>query len=273
MKKNNDGQIVWKGIKPTPAQIVQILIDHHAWYSGGKKTPCAPHNLSGSDLSEADLRKRWLIDLDLSAAKLLNTDMRRATLFNVNLSKAKLGGAKLNNARLTNCNLSEANLTHADFAGANVIDIKYKNLKSCRGIRAETCYGSPRFRRHVMDMDYIEELRESKWGWLYYPWLITSNCGRSLLLWAAWALGLALLFAFVYWLGFEGSFKVPDELGFSLWTMTYYSVVTFTTLGFGDVTPITTGASVLVTIEVILGYLMLGGLISIFANKFARRAG
>lgn len=50
----------------------------------------------------------------------------------------------------------------------------------------------------------------------------------------------------------------------------YYSIVTFTTLGFGDVVPVNLAGQILVAIEVILGYLMLGGLISIFATKVFR---
>ena len=54
----------------------------------------------------------------------------------------------------------------------------------------------------------------------------------------------------------------------------YYSIVTFTTLGFGDVVPdFNNGLMQLcVTLEVISGYIMLGGLISILATKLARRA-
>ncbi len=49
-------------------------------------------------------------------------------------------------------------------------------------------------------------------------------------------------------------------------------IVTFTTLGFGDVTPKTTKAALWVMAEVVVGYIMLGGLISILANKLARRS-
>jgi hypothetical protein len=54
----------------------------------------------------------------------------------------------------------------------------------------------------------------------------------------------------------------------------YYSFVTMTTLGFGDITPKVDQwfLQIVVTIEVVLGYIMLGGLISIFSNKLARRA-
>lgn len=52
----------------------------------------------------------------------------------------------------------------------------------------------------------------------------------------------------------------------------YFSIVTFTTLGFGDVTPLNRAAEIWITLEVILGYGMLGLLISILASKVARRS-
>ncbi len=55
-------------------------------------------------------------------------------------------------------------------------------------------------------------------------------------------------------------------------TYLYFSVVTFTTLGFGDITPTSTCGEVIVMLEVVLGYLMLGGLISIFSHKLSRLA-
>ncbi len=84
---------------------------------------------------------------------------------------------------------------------------------------------------------------------------------------------MALAFAaiFFYGLGPE-SFHINSELPAAFTTMIYYSVVTFTTLGFGDLTPATTTAAWWVMAEVILGYIMLGGLISILANKLARRS-
>lgn len=58
----------------------------------------------------------------------------------------------------------------------------------------------------------------------------------------------------------------------TFWNAFYFSVVTFTTLGFGDVVADNASARFLVTLEVIFGYLMLGGLISIFSNKLASRS-
>jgi voltage-gated potassium channel Kch len=51
----------------------------------------------------------------------------------------------------------------------------------------------------------------------------------------------------------------------------YYSVVTLTTLGYGDIVPSSLTGQLIAMIEVITGYVMLGGLLSIFSNKMARR--
>ena len=57
----------------------------------------------------------------------------------------------------------------------------------------------------------------------------------------------------------------------SVLTPFYFSLVTLTTLGYGDVLPASEMGQALVMAEVTVGYLMLGGLVSIFSNKLARR--
>jgi uncharacterized protein YjbI with pentapeptide repeats len=52
----------------------------------------------------------------------------------------------------------------------------------------------------------------------------------------------------------------------------YYSIVTFTTLGFGDIYPITTEGRIAIIVEVLLGYITLGLLLAVLANTVARRS-
>ncbi len=52
----------------------------------------------------------------------------------------------------------------------------------------------------------------------------------------------------------------------------YFSIVTYTTLGFGDVVPATVTGEVVVSTEVILGYVTLGLLLAVLAEKLARRS-
>ena len=73
------------------------------------------------------------------------------------------------------------------------------------------------------------------------------------------------------WIDVKTSYVDPHT-AHNWYTPFYFSMVTFTTLGFGDVTPLDWVGQMWITLEVVLGYVMLGGLISIFANKFARRS-
>ncbi|WP_041279584.1 ion channel [Desulfobacula toluolica] len=67
---------------------------------------------------------------------------------------------------------------------------------------------------------------------------------------------------------FPELFTIANDRPPTKFTYYYYSIVTFTTLGFGDIVPNDIKSEIIITIEVILGYIMLGGLISIFATKF-----
>lgn len=137
---------------------------------------------------------------------------------------------------------------------------------------------NPYLKRYIDDEQWITSWRSrSKMcGFLFYIWELSSHCGRSFSLWAIWSMVFVIAFAFTYWgLGcdhFTYNVTVLQEHQPSLLGYFYYSIVTITTLGFGDIVPKTDIARVIVAIEVILGYIMLGGLISIFANKFARRS-
>jgi hypothetical protein len=53
----------------------------------------------------------------------------------------------------------------------------------------------------------------------------------------------------------------------------YFSLVTFTTLGFGDIHAATSTGAIVISIQVIIGYIFLGGLVAMLSDKLARRAG
>lgn len=137
---------------------------------------------------------------------------------------------------------------------------------------------NPYLKRYIDDEHWIRSWRGRKKlrGFLSVIWELTSHCGRSVSLWASWSAAVAFIFALTYMdLGCDSiAFNVDKLNGIQpgFWGYLYYSIVTFTTLGFGDIVPLTNPARLAVGAEVVLGYVMLGGLISIFANKFARRS-
>jgi len=232
-------------------------------------------NLQGATLWDANLRGAPLWNADLEGANLTAANLQGASLAEANLQGANLQGANLREAALPGANLWGADLSSANLEEANVARVEFSRdsrQRGYRGIRVGTCYGSQVFKRFAQDQDYIEEVRSTLWGSvLFWPWYIVSDCGRSFLRWAIWCAGMTFAFAGIYhWMG-KGHFHVA-ELGFSWTSMLFYSVTTFTTLGYSGFKPITETAAKVVALEAILGYLMLAGLISILATKVARRS-
>jgi len=154
---------------------------------------------------------------------------------------------------------------------------------------------NPRLKRYIDDEQWIYSWRSNPKGrwWreaVFRLWELTSHCGRSIGLWAFWSFLLVSLFTLSYtpapnWMGnswcnfwqehgaeFEQTAPSLQGQPVGFWSCFYFSIVSFTTLGFGDIVAINPIARFLVGAEVVLGYVMLGGLISIFANKFARRS-
>ena len=224
--------------------------------------------LQEANLSSLNMRELNFENADLSWAKLSDSDLTGANLTGANLSSADLESAKLTEAKITQANLQSANLQDTEVSG-----IEYDRSTLFRGIRVATCYGSSRFRRFAQDQDYIEELKQAS-PLAYRLWWIMTDCGRSMLRVVTWSLTFTVLFGLGYYLLGRDAFSIAnvEGIGWSFFTTLYYSLVTFTTLGFGDITPNTKLAATIVMAEVVIGYVMLGILISILANKVARRS-
>ena len=125
-------------------------------------------------------------------------------------------------------------------------------------------------RRLILDENYLHEFRNQgrSQAWIYAIWKLTSDCGRSLGRWSIWTLSLVSVFALLFMaVDLDYGHHAPNLL-----SAVYFSIVTLTTLGYGDILPASPAAQSLVILEVSFGYLTLGGLISILANKMARRA-
>lgn len=259
-------------------------------------------NLSEANLFGADLSKATLSKADLSRANLLGTDLSRADLTEANLTEANLSGAELMLADLSEANLIGANLSGAYLRYANLDDtlvqgIKYLNRKQSQniskwkrfrrwfysrsimrgkyqGIRVASCYGNAIFKRDAEDQDFLDTLEDQwKGTWrigLFWAWGLI-DYGRSMLAVFVIAGFLIMFFGSIY-LVFPGLVSYSASHPQTWFSPYYYSIVTFTTLGFGDVSANGWCGEMVVSLQVILGYLTLGLLISILANKVARRS-
>jgi len=183
----------------------------------------------------------------------------------------------------------EADFEDSEFSGSALYglfdSLKNKGLSRLKGrfkiknflftINEEIAKQYPVIDRLIKDEWYLKDYK-TNYPIIYRIWNITAKCGQSILRWSIWSFGIAIVFAMVFWLAtpfFE--FTNPSfskELVTDFWSYLYFSFVTFTTLGFGDIVALNWCSKLIVTLEVIVGYIMLGGLVSILANKLARRS-
>jgi hypothetical protein len=142
------------------------------------------------------------------------------------------------------------------------------------GIRGlDSCYGNRIFVRDAKDQDYLDTLESQlrgRWGkFWFWAWGLT-DYGRSLMSVAVFAAILILGFglAYAHWAHMLSTGDRPSDI----FTPYYFSIVTYTTLGFGDVKPNNVAGEILVSTEVILGYVTLGLLLAVLSDRIARRA-
>jgi len=263
--------------------------------------------LEGADLRSAHLHGANFFGAHLAGAKLELAHLEGANLSKAKLKGAKLLATHLNRAELMFADLEEAILNSADLEGArlNWTDLRgtylrYTNLKGTRFGQAivdgftslwecevdrDTDFrgvGLDKVRIDVGTKQLLEyNIRRKNWeGWylehrlLRWPvWLFWLISDYGLRTWRVIAtfFGLAIAFGVVYWLCptfVMVNQVVGDIRGF--WHALYFSVVTMTTLGFGDIAanPDSWGGQTLLMLQVILGYVLLGALVTRFAVLF-----
>lgn len=256
-------------------------------------------NLGGAGLYKADLADACLIEADLSGANLGAADLRRADLRGTSLRGVDFNEANLTNADLNESDLTGANLSHADVTGANLrnANLAATNLTGMKdggfrekrgryyGIRGlDSCFGDPLFVRDAKDQDYLDTLEvaidetpspaKRRWKRFWFTAWSLIDYGRSLGRLALGALIVALFFGAIFHLDsiFDWQFFDYPASANSPLTPYYFSVVTYTRLGSGGITPTHWVGEVVLVCERILGYVTLGLLLSILANKVARRS-
>ncbi len=245
-------------------------------------------DLRESNLEQLDAARAGFGNANLENANLKGCDLQGATLTRANLCGADLLGGKLQEARLRESNLRDTCLARADLSGADLgeSDVSGANFeeailreahvrsiegyKSARWIGADIreldCSYAYGLRRFVGDQNFLDEFRREspKFYWL---WSISCDCGRSLTRWVLWTSIIAMVYAGLY------AMSDVDYGAYESWfSPIYFSVVTMTTLGYGDALPASVLTQILAVSEACMGYVMLGGLLSILSQKMGRRS-
>lgn len=285
------------------------LNDFQELYNNAKIYPAA--NLMGIDLHDIKINHCTLRDVSLADANLIDAQIGSVTFSGSSLRGAILTNSRMGQIRFINgggmggSDVKGALLNAVCFDNESVpgnLDysfVSYFYLIKClffsiykNGIFNENImkphkhtiflfndtkeltsqYNFP-FKNYVEWYQYIfTQLQNYKD--LRFPKKILFTC--SLLFTKAWTSYTALavfaflincLFALIY---FINSSSLKDFDG-SFLTAFYYSVVTFTTLGYGEIIPITDFAKVIVILEVLFGYVTLGSFIFLIGHRVNNR--
>ena len=246
-------------------------------------------NMVNAFLVEANLSGAYIAESDLSGADLRGADLRQANLTDTDLSSSILNNADLSGANLSGANITGAQLRNANFTDANMMDLVYGSAESRRGnyygIRGlDSCYGNALFVRDAQDQDYLDTMEHNilatkdpgrrRWKQFWFDAWALIDYGRSLSRPIVYAVILSTFYGLIYLMDmlFNWGLMNYSNSAQSWLTPFYYSIVTYTTLGFGDITPKHWIGEIIVITEVILGYLTLGLMLSILANKVAQRS-
>lgn len=251
------------------------------------------------DLYKADLRGAFMTGANLSKAYLNEARLDRADLRGANLTGAKmeaaivvgcdLSGSDFSDAILDEADVADSNFSRADLDRASLFGVRYGTFESMRGhffgIRGlHSAFGNALFVRDARDRDYLDAFERSiesahpgidrnSRRFLFNVWKFIGY-GRSLGRIALYALILAMAFGIVYALDQALVWGLMDYSGSAESPLTpfYYSIVTYTTLGFGDITPRHWLGELIIVVEVLLGYTTLGLLLAILGNRVARQS-
>ncbi|MBX2801860.1 MAG: pentapeptide repeat-containing protein [Myxococcales bacterium] len=248
-------------------------------------------NLSGANLVEVSAQRVGLGRADLSRANLTGAQLQGSTLSGADLTGADLRAANLDGARLLRSTLTDADLGRATMRAAEIADcqvpgasFRHSDLRDAKfrsplgyaaadwvgaDFRNTDLCGAYLMRRFAHDQNFLEEFRGQSPGHavVYVLWKVTSDCGRSVTRWALWTFAIALTFAAIYT-------TLPIDYGDHPTPLSplYFSIVTLTTLGYGDALPTDVPSQIAVIIQVLMGYFMLGGLLTLLSTKMGRRA-
>ena len=250
-------------------------------------------NLQKVDLERANLQEAKLWDANLQKANLTRANLQEADLIGANLQEADLNGANLreaefdektalHNANLFQCKLENSTLRNA-YKNLDKVVIQEKNREYSK---AKDVYLILKnyFRQEGMYDEsgkyyYREKLMETKCFWKdkrIFKWLENqilhkiAGFGERPLWVLLWWVGIILISALLYWL-FNGIMingntnYVPKFL-----ESIYFSGVTFTTLGFGDLAPKPGIFQLFALGEALLGAIFMAMFIFVFARKMIR---
>ncbi len=271
-----------KGLKLQRANLTGINLVNRGNQQG--------YDFSESDFYRANMKGAHLFNLKLTDGSLMKANLREANLHCADLTNTNLLGVKLQEAKLDNIDVGEqlhqeitayqhrkkgeSGSAKDNYEQAEEI---YRNLRKCAeeqglfSLAGHFSYKEVTMRRFLMRKWSVQwvfsKLMDLLWGYGEKP----ENT-------IIFSLGLILLCAVLYFLFGVNyydetlQFSTSASLSENIKTFSmaiYYSVVTFTTLGYGDITPFGV-TRVFAVIEAFLGSFTIALFVVVFVKRMSR---
>ncbi len=263
-------------------------------------------NLKKADLYMANLVETFLEGADLQESNLVNANLKRSQL-----KGANIGNARLNNACLIDAQANYSNLKGADFHNCYIQGADFSfaivdgetlldtDLVDDKTIFIGVGLASARLKPGLYDL-LTYNMRKYRWNKWYNTGNLFLRCFKNIscrLFWffsdyGASTIRLIITFMFFVFL-FASLYYVLDILGCSaienfsqinrndkliplctsqvVCRSLYFSIVTMTTLGFGDMyaNPTNICGHILLSFQVMIGYILLGALVTRLSILFS----
>ncbi len=259
--------------------------------------------LQNSFIFASNLKRAQLNGSNFTGADLGNANLEYANLSQANLRDAKMNfHTILNNARLYQTDFKNSQLKHVHFFLDVIIPEEKKNeLREAKEIYLSLKnYFKDEGMYEVSSHYYYREMlmaRKLKWNkikihrWnkksiykscgtlcrLYWDWFgskimdLTTGYGEKPFRVIGWWAGIVGGFSLIYWLG-NGIKNHPfaDAYNPTFWQSLYFSIVSFTTLGYGDFSPKDGIFQFFASFEAFLGAFFMALFVFVFTRKMIR---
>ena len=287
-----------------------ILQEAYLWRANILGAYLEGANLQEAYLWRANLQQAYLRGANLQEADLWRANLQEAHLFKANLQKADFSESKLHGCYMQGVLLDDAryltwqqveytgeekdkdwmdaqdayrrlkNYFHQQGQYDDETQAYYREKLMAKHQAHEELFGESKskgFKRTFQNIGKFFVHNEHKgvrrrWFGLWFMWAL-SGFGERWTRTICWAAGTFAFFGLVHWLGTNAKWWVLKTHGGEvkhLLDCLYFSLVTFVTLGFGDIWPATWLPKIIVGFEVVFGYVFLGLIVTLIARKMGR---
>lgn len=263
-----------------------------------KNTNFSYSDISGGNLIGCDLEGSDLTGADLKNSDLTRAILRKARLWHTDLSSANITEADIAGADLWNCQMYLARLWHTELKGVKSLTKQNFSKKVYRFVTHEKIDEkgvlSAQESYRILKQHFIDNglYREASWAsfkektmeklWLrknknisYIPMAmmgLLSGYGEKPNRVILSSGAIIFLYSIVYHALNTITSASFSAKNYSFWDYVYYSIVTFTTLGYGDLFPKpNVGYRLLAGSEAFIGAFMIGLFVFTLSRKYSAR--